>query len=454
MIGLSLAAHTLLFFGLCAVLFRRGYANVYSGLFIYLAFHFMVFVQRPLAVHLFGLDSEFIFMTYWPPDEVFLRTLLVSDIGLLAFVTAYVSALGFRPLAPTLSLPPVGRADVLSFGLSALILSPLIAYSFFLAFTMRQAYETDVLFELSKLNIAIDPTTGARLLTDTTAYVLFARYMAFPFAIFLIVLMRGRWWSYLPMVFCLFVALQLGERWPLIIGALVAVLVVGYLQRQTRFRARHYVLLALGLIVFVVVGQNRNAILSGDFSLDVSLAQSSFGNHPDFANYEFLAYVVGKVPDASGTFSYFTQYLGVFTQPIPRAFWPDKPVGSPINLVNLQAYGRFASRTTSLVGDGWISLGYAGVVVTLGLVGAFYGRMFRWFCRRDVSIYFFCAHFWVVVLLLQWARDGSYKILDFFFFCVGPTILAAGIRRLIGGNAATGSPAQISLPFRPGGRPA
>lgn len=431
MIEFALAAHTFYFLWLFGLLFYRGYANVYSGLFVYLAFHFIVFVQRPLVVYFFGVDSEFIFMIYHPPDSVFVETLFISDVGLTSFTIFYLAALGFTPRMPTLEPPRIERSDKWAFGLAFLILSPLIGYSFFLAFTMRQAYDTDVLFELSKLNITIDPTTGARLLTDTTAYVLFARYMAFPFSIFFALVMRSGWWAYLPLTFCLFVSLQLGERWPLVVGLLVALLVILYSHRLTTFRIRHYLIILAALALFVIIGQNRNAILSGDLDLNVGLSRSSFGNHPDFANFEFLTYVVGKVPSVSGTYSYFTQYLGVLTQPVPRALWPDKPIGSPINLVNLEAYGHFASRTTSLVGDGWMSLGYPGVVLTMGLVGGLYGRIFRLFCRQSISVYFYCGYFWVVALLLQWARDGSYKILDFFFFCLSPVLLAAIIRRML-----------------------
>lgn len=443
MIELALAAHTLYFIWLFGLLLHRGYANVYSGLFVYLAFHFMVFVQRPLAVYFFGIDSEFIFMIYYPTDAVFVETLFISDVGLTSFTLAYLAALGFRPRVPTLEPPRIEARDKWAFGAAFLILSPLIGYSFFLAFTMRQAYDTDVLFELSKMNLTIDPTTGTRLLTDTTAYLLFGRYMAFPFGIFFAIATGSRWWSYLPLVFCLLVALQLGERWPLVVGLLVALMVVLYSHRLMAFRVRHYLILLIALFFFIVIGQNRNAILSGDLDLNLSLSKSSFGNHPDFANFEFLTYVVDKVPDVSGTYSYFTQYLGVLTQPIPRMLWPDKPIGSPVNLINLDAYGHFATRTTSLVGDGWISLGYVGVVVTLGLVGAFYGRMFRLFCRRSLSIYFYCGYFWIAALLLQWARDGSYKILDFFFFCLTPVLLASFIRQMFNDQPR---PAKTNVP--------
>jgi hypothetical protein len=148
--------------------------------------------------------------------------------------------------------------------------------------------------------------------------------------------------------------------------------------------------------------------------------------------FDCLSYILAKVPAISHTYSYFTQYLGLFTQPIPRALWPDKPIDSPIVLVNLDSYGNFSPYVPTLVGDGWISLGYAGVVMTTGLVGAFYGWLYKRFCRATSSIYFFCAYFWILVLLVQWARDGGYQIFTgFFFFCLTPLLLAYLLGRLL-----------------------
>jgi hypothetical protein len=43
---------------------------------------------------------------------------------------------------------------------------------------------------------------------------------------------------------------------------------------------------------------------------------------PDFANYDFLVYVVDMVPERTGTYTYGSQYLQLFTEPIPRKLWP------------------------------------------------------------------------------------------------------------------------------------
>lgn len=464
MIALALVANTVAFFLILLFLIRCRFFTIYSGLFVYLAFHFIVFVQRPVVVYLFDLRSQYLYMRYMPTDEVFVETMLASNIGLLSFVLGYLVAIGFAPLRPSFMLPQVSPVQRNAFGLSLLLLSPLMLYSFFLAFTLRQGYGSDVLSELGQLNLRIDPETGSRLYVDNTAYIIGARNMALPFATFFVVLKRGKWWSYLPLVLCALVDLQLGERWAIVVSALVICLMALYFRGRTQFTVPQYAMMALVLVAFIALGQNRDAIvkfiLTGEFDLGFDLRSSSLGDHPDFANFEFLNYVIGKVPDVSGTYSYFTQYLGVFTQPIPRALWPEKPVGSPVVLVNLDAYGNFAGMTTSLVGDGWISLGYIGIVITTGLAGAFYGWLFKRFTARTVSVYYFCAYFWMVALLLQWARDGGYRILDFFFFCLFGIALALGFEHTllrIGGPAppalrASAGSALLRPPSIQGGR--
>ncbi|MDA9499490.1 oligosaccharide repeat unit polymerase [Bradyrhizobium sp. CCBAU 11357] len=438
MIEIALIVHVIFFISLLVGLHARGYLNIYSGLFIYLAFHFIVFVQRPVVVYLFDIRSEFEFMMYMPDDGIFLKTLFVADLGLVSFILAYLTALGFRSTEPTFNFIELTRTQLRSFQLAFLLLFPLIAYSLLLALTMRQTYGVEVFLELGKINMTVDPATGHKLFSDTTAYVVNAREFAFPFAALLIHVTRARWWSFLAIFFCAFVALQLGERWEIVISTLVASMMTLYIHKRHTFAWSHYVGMAIVLGLFVAIGQNRDSLVkfltTGEFEFSFDIAKSSFGAHPDFANFDFLSYVIAKVPDVSQTYSYFTQYLGIFTQPIPRVLWPDKPVGSPVQWVNLDAYGRFTSRTTSLVGDGWISLGYAGVVITMGFCGAFYGAIFKRFCRPSVSVYFYLAYFWMVSLLLQWARDGSHKILDFFLFCIGPIVFASFIERILWGR--------------------
>ena len=106
----------------------------------------------------------------------------------------------------------------------------------------------------------------------------------------------------------------------------------------------------------------------------------------DFANYDYLTYVVAMVPERTGRYSWGVQHLQLFTEPIPRALWKGKPVGAPVPYFNLNNYGNFLGLTVTLAGDGWMSGGWFGVVITAGIVGLIVGLAHRWFwltARRD-----------------------------------------------------------------------
>jgi oligosaccharide repeat unit polymerase len=448
MIELALALNAVVFVALVIFLLSRGYLSLYSGLIAYLAFHFVVFVQRPILVYLFDLKLVFSYMRYWPSDEVFLQALVVANVGLFSFVFFYLVALQFRPLRPTFTVPAVTSADGKAFALAFALLSPVILYSIYLAFTMRQVYGIEVLDQLSQLDLTIDPATGNFIYANATAYVVEGRNFAFAFATFIILLYRGRWTSWLPLLAFAFISLQIGSRWPLVMAAVVLLLMTMYFRKRYTFTNLQWFVVGTVAVLFVAVGRNRDAFLkfltTGRLEFDFDFSQSSFGDHPDFAMFDCLTYIIGKVPEVSHTYSYFTQYLGVFTQPIPRMLWPDKPVGSPIQLVNLEAYGKFAPFVTSLVGDGWISLGYVGVIITTGAVGAFYGWLYRRLCTQSPSVYFFCAYFWLDALALIWARDGgATTIPTLSFFCLSPFLLAYAIERLVFRGA--GAPTRVRL---------
>jgi hypothetical protein len=212
-------------------------------------------------------------------------------------------------------------------------------------------------------------------------------------------------------------------------------------------------------ILFNAIGANRGAMqefLSGgqffrvQTSEDMSAREKLQAKYdtPDFANFDFLTFVTVAVPAKTGTFTYGSQYLQLFTEPIPRKLWPGKPIGAPVSFFSLNSYGNFVGRTPSLVGDGWMSGGWVGLVVTMAVVGAILGWAHRWFWKNVNSN--LPALFYLVglAMLPQWFRDGGISISKFVFWNLSPLVLWAALAWLLGGGLIPG----YSVLLRPGSR--
>ncbi|WP_207436492.1 hypothetical protein, partial [Sabulibacter ruber] len=59
----------------------------------------------------------------------------------------------------------------------------------------------------------------------------------------------------------------------------------------------------------------------------------------DLGNFDYLSFILWVVPKESGTYTWFTQYLQLFTEPIPRVLWPAKPIGPPVQYFSLHDFG-------------------------------------------------------------------------------------------------------------------
>ena len=146
----------------------------------------------------------------------------------------------------------------------------------------------------------------------------------------------------------------------------------------------------------------------------------------DFANLEYLEYVVTVVPDETKTYDYFLTNLELFTAPIPRQLWPGKPIGPPIVLYNLFDYGFPIGMTWSVVGEGWQDLGIVGVVIWCMLGGAAWGYFYRWFARSEQTRIQVAIYAITLPLSVAWYRDGILlTIVKFPFYFLVPIILWA-----------------------------
>ncbi|UKJ73602.1 hypothetical protein [Azospirillum brasilense] len=449
MIETALIAQVLVVALVAVVFLSTGTASMFHPLTYYLIFHTLVFVIRPLLVHGFGIDNAWLFMGYWPSAAEFVKSLTVSSVALVAFSAACGWAGRVKPdfsRAPTFTFD---RLDITAFALTVAALGPLAIYSAILRQDGADFTGTgDVQMER-------DPLTGQPVYVNTTGYIAEAHSMGLPLTLGIIWVSRFHPLSFIPFIAFVSYRAYLGwGRWAIIMGVLGMVLLILYHTRTKWFR---WWQLACGLpvlLLFHTLGNNRDflrGVLAGTESPGklFSIFQGGEGSfvesvsNQDIANFDFLAFILWAVPQQSGTYTWFTQYLQLFTEPIPRMLWPDKPIGAPVKWVSLHDFGNFSNLTTSLAGDGWMSAGWIGVIVTMVVVGLILGRLHRWFWESGFTnryaVLFYCAF---IPLSLQWYRDGNITIVKFGFFSLLPILLWIGatkaLRLWIGDSA--GSP--------------
>ena len=136
-----------------------------------------------------------------------------------------------------------------------------------------------------------------------------------------------------------------------------------------------------------------------------------------------MSFITKVVPDITNSFTYFSQYLQFFTEPIPRLLWSDKPIGPPITFFNLNDYGNFNVLTTSLIGDGWMSFGYLGIVLMMLLTGYLCGKIFIALTNNINDPVFAFLYSVQIPTLIMWYRDGGIGVLKIFLFYAMPILI-------------------------------
>jgi hypothetical protein len=198
------------------------------------------------------------------------------------------------------------------------------------------------------------------------------------------------------------------------------------------------------LVIFNLLGHNRDILKSFLLGQEIQVVENDPGmtagaklkrqlDTQDYANFDYLCYVVSVVPERSGTYTFGRQYLQLFTEPIPRILWKGKPVGAPVNTgINLAAYGNFVGLTVSLAGDGWLSGGWIGLIITLSTVGSLLGWAHRRFWN-NIEDPMRCLLYLVgVAMVPQWYRDGGISIAKFLLFNLAPILVWMGVTWMLG----------------------
>src|SRR5215831_27483 len=88
MFELVLDAHVLLWLIVLGVFLASGQASIYHPLTVYLGFHGLVFVLRPILVHYLQFDNIWRYMRLDPSEDQMILTLEASSVALVAFAFA------------------------------------------------------------------------------------------------------------------------------------------------------------------------------------------------------------------------------------------------------------------------------------------------------------------------------------------------------------------------------
>ena len=430
---LILCVHVAVFFAILAAHVYEFRLNLFHPSIVYLVFHFIVFVVRPLFVTWFNFSDIYTYMHYMPTEDVETRTLVATDVGLACFVLS-ADAISYRRRKLALAWSQAAAASETrqvrrSFALTCLLVGGPVLLSMLFAVTHPVAHAHGG--SLNATDMSVDAATGVSTYTNNTGYFADLQTLGGAACLAWAYLKRFRLLHLLP--FSLYVLLRAtegGGRFAFLL--LSAALGLAFLLYKRRvFPSRQLVLtwIVIGGVLFslfAAIGNDRKVVRRALGLMDAtelslyntdSRKRNMMDNsvvENDFANFEYLEYVVHAVPRETNTFSFFRQYLDLFIWPIPRILWSQKPVLGDVNPIKLNDYGNFRALTLSLVGDGWMSLGYFGVIVTLSLAGLVCGSIYNRFARggykSPIGGLAYCTF---LVLTPQWFRDGGVTIVLF-----------------------------------------
>jgi hypothetical protein len=405
-----------------------GQASVFHPATIYIGFHGLVFVIRPFLVHYLAFDSIWIYMGFRPGEEDLIRTLGVSSVALISFVAA--SLFWGRTDAKFAFGPPPSLSSIQCRALiwTTLALLPYMAIS--IANTQGGAE-----------SMGERAANGVFIMTKSTGYLNDAQFMLAPLLCAWLVMTRFHWLNLPPIL--LYVAYRSWtgwSRWTIVLFFLMVVFAYCWQQRRRWLPLSAIAIAVPLLMLFNILGHNRDVLknlVTGEESWEAANVlrpgrtseekRNQRFDTQDFANFDYLAAFVTIVPERTRAYTYGSQYLQLFTEPIPRLLWKGKPPGSPVRSFNIGDYGNFIGLTLSLPGDGWISGGWVGVVITLSLVGGLLGKCHQWFwrqCNQPIAVLFYVSG---LAMLPQWYRDGGISIFKFLLWTWLPFFVWLGV---------------------------
>ena len=437
-----LLASLVLFAGVAIAYLRHPAASLAHPASFYLAFHGFIFVFRPLVARWYDFDFVYRLYEFQPSMANKITVILGANLAMVTFVLASLF-IAPKPVAETPRSGFEHAREKLFWPIltTAGLLTPLALVAQFSNWTRRANHFEAMVRDASTGNLV--NMQGNGWFTDA------ALFMA-PLAVMLVWLSRYRWWGWA--YFALFALAQAGTgSRHAIVFAVSALAICWLLEKGLKwFDWRAVAAGLLALVAFNQIVVDRGGAIRTLIDEDLGARYVSEGEldpleHMDFANLEYFEYIVYAVPERTGTWDYFAHTLQVFTEPVPRALWKDKPAGSPVQYFSLWDYGQPIGMTASLPGIGWMSLGYPGIVIQALVFAVIFGMAYTLLLARNGGAVARLGYALVISLTVLGFRDGTLLTLvrtaPFYF---GPLLLSLFLSRYVGF-----APAAFSLSETP-----
>ncbi|QPC99214.1 hypothetical protein [Qipengyuania soli] len=429
-----LLASCILFVGVCIAYVRQEAASLLHPASIYLAFHGFIFVIRPLFAWFYKFDLVYRVYDFQPSMADKITVILGANLAMVVFVAVSlkVASVPSQPVA-TGGFDRLRRAMVGPMLLVSALLVPLAVAAQLENWNRRiDPYAT----------MARDAATGIMVNVEGNGWFSESALVLGPLAVLAVWLLRFRASGWLLFLAASLLMLGSGGRGSFIFAAAAVAFLFLLERRRSWFDWRVMAIAAISFLTFNAVVVDRGAAIRGVLGGDAGDTYTSAMEldpleHMDFASLEYFEYIVYAVPQRTGSWDYFAHNLQIFTEPVPRALWKDKPIGSPVQFFKLWDYGTPIGMTISMPGAGWMSLGYFGLIIQAAIFAMLYGGAHsRLLTRNDDAMprlyYALFAATSIVVF-----RDGILlTLLRQLPFYLGPLVLIHLLVRLKSVRAA------------------
>lgn len=399
----ALALTTLIYLFVVGWYLRSPAFSLFHPLTFFCAFHGLVFVVRPWFAWYGQYDFLYYAFQFQPTLADKVTALGAATLGLVVFAWSSLRAGGMAMVFRQDAATAEQRRQLLPLFVWVIaICGPIGVYSLLTQFSNGLE------------GMVMDRATGISINTTGNGYLVDAQLMLVSLSAMAAWIYRFRLVSLLPLATFVLYRAGTGGRGPFIAAVASAGMFYLY-ERRRRFPGLRLALVLLPvLLLFRVVGDDRGAAIKNALTPGPEQVSAGKVQEParplesmDYANLEFLEYLVYVVPQRSGTYDYFLDNLQVLTEPVPRVLWPGKPIGAPIKRVDLLQYGTPIGMTLSVAGEGWYALGWLGVAIWSALFGLMTGTLYRKFVEGPQSAFQTSAYMVFMPSLIVGFRDGS-----------------------------------------------